>query len=193
MLYLGLFFADFKSPRIYPKNLKNRLLGLAKAPIIDDRKRVRIALINTRLRSLRPSILGIFRSSRKTDFSGSLGIIHSGNGLYQSQEINSYLSCVKARSNRRPLGFASWYVLSNTYQLVIDDFSGFDALKYEFICWDWYYPTLIVEFFSGRSLNFFLSLFFSNSEFCYDFQMLFFAFCCSADGIFNDFAERGDQ
>jgi hypothetical protein len=28
---------------VYPKNLENRLLGLAKAPIIDDRKLVRIA------------------------------------------------------------------------------------------------------------------------------------------------------
>ena len=60
--------------RIYPKNLKNRLLGLAKAPIIDDRKLVRIALIRTNLRNLRSSILGSFRGSRKTDFSGSLGI-----------------------------------------------------------------------------------------------------------------------
>jgi len=60
--------------QLYPKNLKNRLLGLAKVPIIDDRKRMRIALIHTRLRSLRSSILGNFRSSRKTDFSSSLGI-----------------------------------------------------------------------------------------------------------------------
>jgi chorismate mutase len=59
---------------LYPKNLKNRLLGLAKAPIIDDRKLIRIKLIRINLRSLRSSILGSFRSSRKTDFSGSLGI-----------------------------------------------------------------------------------------------------------------------
>ena len=58
---------------LYPKNLKNRLLGLAKALIIDDCKWVRIALIRT-LQSLRSSILGSFRSNRKTDFSGSLGI-----------------------------------------------------------------------------------------------------------------------
>ena len=62
------------SDNIYPKNLKNRLLGLAKAPIIDDRKLVRIALIRTNLRRVRSSILGSFRSSRKTDFSGSLGL-----------------------------------------------------------------------------------------------------------------------
>jgi len=59
--------------KLYPKNLKNRLLGLAKAPTIDDRKRVRINAIRTRLRSLRSSILGSFRSSRKTDFSGFFG------------------------------------------------------------------------------------------------------------------------
>ena len=60
---------------IYPNHLKNRLLGLAKAPIIDDRKSVRIALIRTNLRSLRSSILGSFRSSRKTGFSDGLGIV----------------------------------------------------------------------------------------------------------------------
>ena len=41
--------ASEKSQDLYPKNLKNRFLGLAKAPIIDDRKLVRIALIRTNL------------------------------------------------------------------------------------------------------------------------------------------------
>jgi|GEM_PF-594012 len=59
---------------LYPKNQENRLLGLAKAPRIDDHKRIRIALIRIRLRSLRSSILGSFRSCQKTDFPGSLGI-----------------------------------------------------------------------------------------------------------------------
>ena len=52
--------------KIYPKNLKNWLLGLAKAPTIDDRKLVLINAIRTNLRSRRSSI--------QTDFSGSLGI-----------------------------------------------------------------------------------------------------------------------
>ena len=63
-----------KNDHIYRKNLRNRLLGLAKAPISDDRKPVRVALIWTKLRSLCSSILGSFRSSRKTNFSGSFGM-----------------------------------------------------------------------------------------------------------------------
>ena len=59
---------------LYPNNLKNWLLGLAKASIIDDRKLIRIGLIRTNLRSLRPSILKSFRSSRKANFSSCLGI-----------------------------------------------------------------------------------------------------------------------
>ena len=59
---------------IYPKNLENRFLGLAKASIIDGRKLTRIELTRTNLRSLRSSILGSFRLIRKADFPGSLGI-----------------------------------------------------------------------------------------------------------------------
>ena len=55
---------------LYRKNLKNRLLNLAKFPIINNRK----SLIQAHLRSLWSSILGSFRSSRKTNFSGSFGI-----------------------------------------------------------------------------------------------------------------------
>jgi|GEM_PF-1025918 len=75
-----MFWNRSKTPDpVYPKNLKNRFFGLAKAPIIDDRKLVRIALIRTSLRSLWSSILGSFRGSPKADFSGSLGIFPSVN------------------------------------------------------------------------------------------------------------------
>jgi len=69
---------------IYPKNLKNRFFGLAKAPIIDDRKLVCIALIRINLRNLWSLILRSFRDSPKAAFSSSLGIncLKSGRFFY---------------------------------------------------------------------------------------------------------------
>ena len=43
-------------------------LGRVKAPVIGDRKRVRSALIRTRLRSLRASILGSFHAGPNSQF-----------------------------------------------------------------------------------------------------------------------------
>jgi len=61
--------------RIDAKNLKNWLLSLVKALIINDCKLIRIGLIRINLRSLRLSILGSFRSSPKNNFSSCLGIL----------------------------------------------------------------------------------------------------------------------